>query len=268
MRTATLIAALALSVSWTNITLAEETVRIGVVPGAYADSIVALVPEAAEAGITIETIEFTDWTTPNLALDSGDIDLNYFQHLPFLQNAIADRGLALTEIGAGVLANIGLYSLRHDSFDDIPEDGTVAVPNDPVNQGRGLLLLQSAGLIELREGVGFEGSLTDIIDNPRNLSFTEIEGPQLARITTDVDLAVGYPHFIVASGEFDPGSGLIYSGVDDAQFSIVFAVKKDNADRQVLKDVVELYHNSDAVRDAVHKSYASNADLYTLPWTH
>lgn len=171
MRIATVVAVLALSASWADTSLAE-TVRIGVVPGAYADSIVALVPEAAEAGITLEAIEFTDWTTPNLALDSGDIDLNYFQHLPFLQNAIADRGLALSEIGSGVLANIGLYSLRHESFDDIPDGGTVAVPNDPVNQGRGLLLLQSAGLIDLREGVGFEGSIADIVDNPRNLSFT------------------------------------------------------------------------------------------------
>lgn len=245
-----------------------ETVRIGVVPGAYADSIVALVPEARDKGITIETVEFTDWTTPNLALDSGDVDLNYFQHRPFLDSAIADRGFALTDIGTGVLANIGLYSLRHDSFASVPDGGTVAVPNDPVNQGRGLLLLQNAGLITLREGVGFHGSVADIIDNPGNLNFIEVEGPQLARITTDVDLAVGYPHFIVASGEFDPASGLIYSGIDDNRFSIIFAVREDRADDPVLNEIVRLYHNSGAVREAVHASYASNEKLYTLPWTH
>lgn len=245
-----------------------ENVKIGVVPGAYADTIIALIPEAKEKGITIETVEFTDWTTPNLALDTGDIDLNYFQHRPFLDNAIADRGFKLTDIGTGILANIGLYSLRHESFDAIPEGGSVAVPNDPVNQGRGLLLLQNAGLIKLRDGVGFHGSVADINENPKNLKFSEIEGPQLARITADVDLAVGYPHFIVASGEFDPGSGLIYSGIDDNRFSIIFAAREDRADDPTLKQVVELYQSSSAVRETVHKSYASNENLYTLPWTH
>src|SRR5690606_4529767 len=137
--------------------------KIGVVSGAYADSIEALVPEAKEAGIDLELVEFTDWTTPNIALDAGDIDVNYFQHRPFLDNAIADRGYKLTDVGAGILANIGLYSLKHDSFDTIPEGGSVAIANDPVNQGRGLLLIEKAGLIKLREGVGFQGTLDDIV---------------------------------------------------------------------------------------------------------
>lgn len=241
-------------------------VRIGVVPGAYADSIAALVPEAREEGIDIELVEFSDWTTPNLALDTGDIDLNYFQHRPFLDNAINDRGYTLTDIGQGILPNIGLYSLRHDGFEAIPDGGTVAVPNDPVNQGRGLLLLERAGLIELRDGVGFSGSILDITANPKNLSFTEVEGPQLARITADVDLALGFPHFIVASGEFDAGSALLYSGIDDERFSIVFAVKEDRVDDEILNRIVELYQASDAVKAAVHSAYASNDNLYTLAW--
>ncbi|MXN53471.1 MetQ/NlpA family ABC transporter substrate-binding protein [Shinella sp. AETb1-6] len=245
-----------------------ETVKIGVVPGAYADSIAALVPEAKEAGIDIEAVEFTDWTTPNVALDAGDIDLNYFQHRPFLDNAIADRGYKLTDIGVGILANIGLYSLKHKSFDEIPDGGKVAIANDPVNQGRGLLLLERAGLIKLKEGVGFTGTLDDITENPRNLEFTEVEGPQLARITADVDLALGYPHFIAASGLFDPGSGLIYSGIDDRRFSIIFTVKEDRKDEPALKKVVELYQNSPAVKKTIAEAYHGNDKLYTLSWQH
>lgn len=245
-----------------------ETVKVGVVPGAYAETIEALIPEAKAAGIEIETVEFTDWTTPNVALDAGDIDVNYFQHRPFLDNAIKDRGYKLTDIGTGILANIGLYSLKHKSFEEIPENGTVAIASDPVNQGRGLLLIEKAGLVELREGVGFHGTLDDIVENPKNLTFSEVEGPQLVRVTGDVDLALGYPHFIAASGLFDPGSGLIYSGIDDRRFAILFAVKEDRAGDPNLKKLVELYQNSEAVREAAAKAYHSNDNLYTLSWLH
>lgn len=269
MKRATLsaVAALALTLMTSFTTAAHaETIKVGVVPGAYAETIEALVPEAKAAGIDIEAVEFTDWTTPNVALDAGDIDVNYFQHRPFLDNAIKDRGYKLTDVGTGILANIGLYSQKHKSFDEIPQDGSVAIANDPVNQGRGLLLIEKAGLIKLRDGVGFQGTLDDIVENPRNLSFTEVEGPQLARVTGDVDLALGYPHFIAASGLFDPGSGLLYSGIDDLRFAILFTVKEDRKDDPQLKRLVELYQHSDAVRQAADKAYHSNDKLYTLSW--
>lgn len=258
-----LAAALALSLT---VSAQAETIRVGVVSGAYADSIEALIPEAKAAGIDLEIVEFTDWTTPNIALDAGDIDVNYFQHRPFLDKAIADRGYRLTDIGAGILANIGLYSLKHDSLDNLPEGGSAAVASDPVNQGRGLLLLEKAGLIKLREGVGFHGGIDDIIENPRKLTFTEVEGPQLVRVTGDVDVAQGFPHFIAASGAFDPGSGLLYSGINDDLFAIIFAVHEDKTDDPSLKRLVELYYNSEAVRQQVHESYHSNDKLYTLTW--
>ncbi len=243
-----------------------DTLKIGVVPGVYADSIEALIPEAKAKGLDLEVVEFSDWTTPNIALEAGDIDVNYFQHQPFLDNAIAERGYDFGSAGIGVLANIGIYSLKHKDFASVPEGGTVAIANDPVNQGRGLLLLQRAGLITLKDGVGFKGTLDDITENPKKLTFTEVEGPQLARITGDVDIAQGYPHFIVASKAFDPSSGLIYSGVDDKQFAIVFAVKKDKVDDPKLKELVTLYQNSPALKEAINKAFASDDKLYTLPW--
>ena len=257
------LAALAFSLS---VSAQAETIKVGVVPGAYATTIEALVPEAKAAGLDIETVEFTDWTTPNVALDAGDIDVNYFQHRPFLENAVKERGYKLSDVGTGILANVGLYSLKHKSFAEIPENGTVAIASDPVNQGRGLLLIQKAGLIKLKDGVGFHGTLDDITENPKNLKFSEVEGPQLVRVTGDVDLALGYPHFIAASGLFDPGSGLLYSGIDDKRFAILFAVKEDRVNDPKLKKLVELYQNSEAVRAAAAKAYHSNDKLYTLSW--
>lgn len=243
-----------------------ETIKVGVVPGVYADSIEALIPEAKAKGLDVEIVEFSDWTTPNIALQAGDIDVNYFQHQPFLDNATAERGYDFTSAGIGVLANIGLYSLKHKDFASIPEGGVVAIANDPVNQGRGLLLLQKAGLVKLRDGVGFKGTLDDIVENSKNLTFSEVEGPQLARVTGDVDLAQGYPHFIVASKAFNPSSGLLYSGVDDKQFSIIFAARKEKAEDAGIKGLVTLYQNSPAVREAIKKAFASDEKLYTLPW--
>lgn len=243
-----------------------ETIKIGVVPGAYADSVEALIPEAQAEGLEVKLVEFSDWTTPNVALQSGDIDLNYFQHKPFLDNAIAQRGYDLVPIGAGILSNIGIYSLKHKDFASVPNGALVAIANDPVNQGRGLLLLQRGGLIKLKDGVGFKGSIDDIIENPKHVTFKEVEGPQLVRITPDVDLALGYPHFIVAAKAFDPSSGLIYTGVEDKQFAIIFTARRDRADSPALKKIVEIYHRSPKVKAAISKAFANDPKLYTLAW--
>ncbi len=115
---------------------AAGSLKVGVTPGAYADSVIAAAADAKARGLDVQAIEFSDWTTPNLALDSGDIDVNYFQHRPFLDNAIKARGYRFTDVGVGTLANIGLYSLKHKSFAEIPDRGSVAIADDPVNEGR------------------------------------------------------------------------------------------------------------------------------------
>ena len=243
-----------------------ETLKIGVVPGAYADTVNVAASEARAKGLDVEVIEFSDWTTPNVALNAGDIRLNFFQHAPFLKNANTQGGYDLVVVAPGILANLGLYSLKHKSFDEIPQGGTVAIANDPVNQGRGLLLLQKAGLITLKDDVGFLGTVDDIIANPRNLTFTEVEGPQLARITGDVDLAQGYPHFIVAAGTFDPASALIYSGIEDRQFAVSFVARADHKDDADIKQFIEIFQTSPAVEEQARKSFADSDKLYILAW--
>ena len=264
--TRTLLAAAALLAAACAFPASAAQLKIGVTPGAYSDSVAAAAEEAKAQGLDVAVIEFSDWTTPNVALEAGDIDVNYFQHKPFLDNAVAQRGYAFADAGVGTLANIGLYSLKHKSFAEIPQDGKVAIANDPVNQGRGLLLLERAGLIKLKEGVGFQATLDDITENPKNLSFTEVEGPQLVRVTGDVDLALGYPHFIVAAKAFDPGSGLIYSGIEDRQFAIRFVVKKGRESEPEIQKLIEIFHTSPKVREAIGKAFANNPKLYAIAW--
>lgn len=246
--------------------IAADSLRIGVVPGAYADSINAAAKDAKAQGINVEVIEFTDWTTPNVAVDNGDIDINYFQHQPFLKNAIEKNGYKLASAGTGILANVGVYSLKHQAVDQVPQGGKVGIANDPVNQGRGLLLLQKVGLIKLKPEVGYLGSLDDIVENLKKLSFVEVEGPQLVRITGDVDIAQGYPHFIVAAKAFDPSSGLAYSGIEDAQFAIQFVVKADRTNDPVIQKFISIYQNSQSVRDVSRAAFNNDERLYTLAW--
>ncbi|RWR07921.1 MetQ/NlpA family ABC transporter substrate-binding protein [Paenirhodobacter populi] len=240
---------------------------IGVTPGVLADSVETAATEARAQGLDVKVVEFSDWTTPNLALDNGDLDANYFQHQAFLDNAVKETGYKLVPVGLGVLPNIGLYSEKHAALDQLPEGARIAVASDPVNGGRGLALLQTAGLITLREGVGVKGTPDDIIANPKSFQIIEIEGPQLVRALSDVDLAQGYPAHFVNAGRADiAGKALLYSGVDDTYFAIRFVAREDNKDDPDLARFIRIYQTSPAVREQIHTSYANDPALYTLPW--
>lgn len=241
--------------------------RIGVTPGALADSVEVAATEARKQGLDVKVVEFTDWTTPNVALSAGDLDMNYFQHQAFLDNAVKERGYKFRAVATGVLSNIGLYSNRVKRFEDLKDGARVGVANDPVNQGRGLLLLQKAGLIKLRDGVGAKGSVNDIVGNPKKLKLIEVEGPQLVRALDDVDLAQGYPaHFVNAGKPQVAGAGLLYSGIDDTYFAIRFVTRDDNAADPRVARFVRIYQDSAAVRKQLASSFADNDKLYSLPW--
>lgn len=241
--------------------------KIGVTPGSLADSVEVAAAEAKAAGLDVEVIEFSDWTTPNVALAAGDLDVNYFQHRAFLDNAVAETHFPLADVAVGLLPNIGLYSAKLKRFDELKDGARVAVASDPVNQGRGLQLLEQAGVIKLKPGTGSQGTLDDVADNPKGLDFVEVEGPQLVRALEDVDLAQGYPaHFVNAGKPEIARSALLYSGLGDDRFAIRFVTRTDNAASPEVARFVEIYQSSPAVRETIHKAFAEDAKLYSLPW--
>src|SRR5882724_6555273 len=130
-----------------------ETIKVGVTRGPHAQILEALKPIAAKNGLDIQIVEFTDYALPNAALDAGDLQANSFQNQPYLDNQKADRGYKIESIGFTVNFPMGIYSKKHKSWSDIPNGGTVAIPNDPTNGGRVLLLLRDKGVIKLKEGV-------------------------------------------------------------------------------------------------------------------
>ncbi|MDR6213391.1 MetQ/NlpA family ABC transporter substrate-binding protein [Paracidovorax wautersii] len=240
--------------------------KIGVVPGIFADSVEVAVKEAKAQGLDIQVVEFTDWTTPNVALESGDIDLNYYQNSNYLANAVRSKGFHFVSVQPGILSYLGLYSTKHRSLADVPNGAKVAIASDPVNIGRALRLLQHAGLITLRPDTGLLGTQADIRSNPKNLQFIEIEGPQLVRATQDVDLAQGFPYFIIPSKAFDATRGLAYTSYEDDSWAIQFVARKDKAADPRIAQFLTIYQNSDAVRKAIHAFYLNDSKLYRLTW--
>lgn len=256
-----------LALALASMAQAAEVVKVGSTAGATSDAILAAVDDAKAQGIDVQLVEFTDWTLPNEALNNGDIDLNFFQHEPFLQNAIKERGYKLRNIGFGLLQNIGIYSNKITDLKDVPDRAKVGVPNDPVNQGRGLLLLQKAGLIKLRNGDATDATLDDISENPHQLQFFEIEGPQLIRSLQDLDLSVVWPSYFFNAGTPQKASeALLYSGVSDSYYAMRFTARSDRADDPLLKKFVEIYQNSSAVRETIAERFNNDPNLYALPW--
>ncbi|MDO9618713.1 MAG: MetQ/NlpA family ABC transporter substrate-binding protein [Pseudomonas sp.] len=241
---------------------AEQTLKLGTT-AAFAPPLEVAVAEAKKQGLKVELIEFSDWIAPNVSLANGDIDVNYFQHVPFLENAKKDGGYDLIPYAPGVINNVGLYSKKHKAFASLPEGAKVAIANDPINGGRGLQLLEKAGLITLKPGVGYKATLEDVTSNPKNIQIIELEAVQLVRALDEADLAQGYPHYIRLAGTHDPESALLFDGVDNPEYIIQFVIQPEHKNDARLKKFVDIYQHSPAVRAALDKAHGK---LYQPGW--
>ncbi|MEH0760687.1 MetQ/NlpA family lipoprotein [Vibrio sp. 16] len=169
----------------------NSKIKVGVMAGAEAQVAEVAAKVAKEQyGLDVELVTFTDYVTPNAALDDGSIDINAFQHKPYLDQQVADRGYKLTIAGNTFVYPIAGYSKHVKAVDEIQEGARIAVPNDPTNLGRSLLLLEQQGLIELREGAGLLATVRDITANPKNISIVELDAAQLPRSLDDVALSI------------------------------------------------------------------------------
>jgi len=241
---------------------ASDVLRVGVSSTPQVESLQIAVKEAKAQGLNVELVEFSDWNTPNAALANGDIDVNYFQHIPFLENAKKQGGYDFVSVGTGTIMKIGLYSHKWKSFADIPAGGKVAIASDPVNGGRGLLLLERAGLIKLKPGLGYKATTLDIVANPKKLNIIALEASQLARALDDVDLAQGYPSFLRLAGE-NPDNALLFDGVENKIFALQWVVRKQDAANPKVQQFIRLYQNSKQVRASLDKVFGK---LYAPAW--
>ena len=243
--------------------VADELV-IGISPS-FAKPLQAAAEEAKQQGLNVKLVEFSDWNTPNITLDHGDIDANFFQHQPFLDNAKKETDFKIKAFDVGAATHVGLYSKKVKSFDELQQNAKVVIPNDPVNQGRALQLLQQAKLITLKQPDTFLSGVNDIAENPKKLQVIEVEGPQTARAIDDADLAFGYPHYLRLAKTADPESALLFDSNTDKRFAILFAVRDDYQDTNgKLRKFVDIYQNSPKVKQALDADFG--AKLWFPGW--
>jgi len=242
----------------------SDELVIGISPS-FAKPLQVAAEEARQQGVNVKLVEFSDWNTPNITLNHGDIDANFFQHQPFLDNAKKETDFKIKAFAKGAATHVGLYSKKINSLDELKDGAKVVVPNDPVNQGRALLLLQQAKLVTLKDPNNHLSSLKDIAVNPKNLQFVEIEGPQTARAIDDVDLAFGYPHYLRLAKTADPEQALLFDSNKDNRYAILFAVREDYQDKNDnLKKFVDIYQNSPRVKEALDADFG--AKLWFPGW--
>jgi len=244
----------------------DDTVRIGVV-GASDPYWATYEQAAADAGIDVEIVDFSDYNQPNPALTEGEIDLNQFQHIVYLAQYNTSADADLVPIGATAIYPLGLYSTQYDSVDEIPEGATVAVPNDESNQARGLLVLQSASLIELKDGGSIFSNVDDVDTAKSKVTVTALEASLTPTSLPDVAAAIINNDFIENAG-LTAADAIAQDDPSDPNalpYVNVFAARADDADNETYKKLVEVYQESQDVLDGVSEQSGGTAVFLKTP---
>ena len=219
--------------------------------------IVGMVDKLAEQGITLEIVPYTDYNTPNTAVEEGENDANYFQHITYMENFNAEQGTHLVSAGAIHYEPMGIYAGKSTSLDEIPDGAVIAVPNDATNEGRALLLLQDLGIITLSEDAGLEATKNDIVDNPHNIDLQEMEAAMLPQTIDEVDFSIINSNYALQAG-LDPTTDALASEdtqSDAAQaYANVIAVKEGNENNEAIKALVAALQ-SDEIREFIETNY-------------
>lgn len=226
---------------------------IGVSPVPHADIIRFVEPQLKEQGVTIKIVEFSDYVQPNLALAEKELDANFFQHKPYLDEFAKEHKLSLESLAAVHLEPMGVYSKSLKNVADTPEGAKVAIPNDPTNGGRALKVLESAGLIKLRPEAGILATKQDIVDNPKKLEVLEIEAAQLPRSLDDVALAVINSNYALGAN-LNPKIDAIAIEAKDSPYANIVAIRQGDASREDLQKLKAAL-NSEALKKFIDEKY-------------
>ncbi|HQL32351.1 MAG: Membrane lipoprotein TpN32 precursor [Spirochaetes bacterium ADurb.Bin269] len=231
---------------------------VGATPEPHAAMLSLVVEDLAKEGITLKVVEFTDYVTPNEAVESGQIDANFFQHVPYMESFNTDKGFHLVSVGGTHVEPLALYSRKHTSIDALPEGATIAIPNDPTNEGRALLLLQSVGLITLDAAAGLTATPINVTANAKKFQFKEIEAASLPRVLEDVDGAVINGNYALPAGLAANKDGILVEGADSPYVNIVTVKAGNEADPRIQALMKAL--TSDKVREWIKVKYP-NGDV-------
>ena len=234
-----------------------ETIVVGASPAPHAEILAAAEPVLNEAGYTLKIVEYTDYVQPNLALEAGELDANYFQHGPYLEQFNEEQGTDLVSAGTIHYEPFGIYAGKTASLEELADGATVAVPNDTTNEARALLLLEAQGLLKLKEGAGLDATRNDIEENPKNLEILEVEAAQIPLSLQDVDMAVINGNYAIDAGLKVSDALAVEASDSEAAvtYGNVVAVRNGDENSDKTKALVEAL-KSDTVKKFIDETYA------------
>jgi D-methionine transport system substrate-binding protein len=227
-------------------------ISVGATPVPHAELLNLIKDDLAAQGITLRVVEFTDYVQPNVAVIAGNLDANFFQHIPYLESNAEWSSKLVSAFGVHV-EPFGLYSSKYKSLAELPNGASIAIPNDPTNGGRALLLLQANGLITLKDGVGLEATPRDVTGNPKNFRFQELEAAQLPRSLADVDAATINGNYALGAGLNPLKDSIIIEGADSPYVNIVVVQKGKENDPGIIALKNALL--SQKVKDYINSTY-------------
>lgn len=226
---------------------AATTLKIGASPSPHVDILKAAIPVLEQQGITLDIVEFSDYILPNKALDEGDLDANFFQHKPYLDQFNTDHKMELVSLGAVHYEPMGIFAGKTADLASLPDGAIVGVPNDPTNEARALLLLEANGVLKLKEDAGVTATKLDVVENPKNLQFQEMDAALLALSLDSLDIAVINGNFAL-SGGLKLADALAVEAEDSlaaTTYANIVAVRKEDESKEELKKLVEALQSDD-----------------------
>ncbi len=229
----------------------KKVVKVGATPVPHAEILEIAKPLLKAKGYELEIVEFTDYVTPNIAVDEGELDANFFQHLPYLKEFNKNKNTSLVKTVAVHLEPMGLYSNKIKSLEELEDGATIAVPNDPTNETRALNILEKKGLLTFKD-VDFKTAL-DIKDNPKNLKINELDAPQLPRVLDEVDAAVINTNYALAA-DLNPLDDALVLESKDSPYANILVVKKGNENKEFTKALNEVL-NSTEIKNFIAEKY-------------
>ncbi len=234
----------------------DSVIKIAASATPHAEILEQAAPLLEEQGYTLEIQVFDDYIQPNLVVESGEFDANYFQHIPYLNDFNEENGTHLVNAGGIHYEPFGLYPGKETSLDNI-DNATIAVPNDTTNEARALLLLQDNGYITLADGVGLTATVKDIVDNPHNISFVELEAAQVPRTLPDVSFGILNGNYAMEADMTVADDALLYESAESEAASTyvnIIAVKEGAENSAKIKALVDVL-KSDTIRDYINATY-------------
>lgn len=229
-----------------------EILKVGVTAGPHAEIMKFVAERAKSEELEIKIIEFNDFILPNMALAQGDIDVNSYQHQPFLDEQIHSRKYTLTSIGKTIILPMGGYSKKLKTIDELKDKSKIGIPNDPTNGGRALLLLEKVGLIKLKEDSSLLPSMKDIQENKKNIKIIELEAPQLPRAIDDLDIALINTDWVLVSN-MDPHLK-IFSEDKNSPYANILATTIEKKEQHKIKKLLALYQSNET-KDFISNKY-------------